>query len=40
VQRLKFLLTLDSIDENNYQRICLYLVKTAAYMSDPDDLKV
>jgi len=38
VQRLKKLLTLDSIDENNYQRICLYLVKTADYMSDPDDL--
>lgn len=40
VQRLKFLLTLDNIDENNYQRICLYLVKTAAYMSDPEDLQV
>lgn len=38
VQRLKFLLTLDSIDENNYQRICLYLVKAADYMADPDDL--
>lgn len=40
VQRLKFLLELDSIDENNYQRICLYLIKTANYMSDPDDLQV
>jgi hypothetical protein len=40
VQRLKFLLTLDAIDVNNYQRICLYLIKTASYMSDPDDLKV
>lgn len=38
VQRLKNLLQLDSIDENNYQRICLYLIKTADYMSDPDDL--
>ena len=40
VQRLKFLLELDGIDENNYQRICLYLMKTANYMSDPDDLQV
>ena len=40
VQRLKFLLMLDSVDENNYQRICLYLMKTASYMSDPDDLQV
>jgi len=40
VQRLKNLLKLDSIDENNYQRICLYLIKTADYMSDPDDLAV
>merc|ERR1719329_1971084 len=28
VQRLKFLLQLDSINEHNYQRICLYLIKT------------
>lgn len=40
VQRLKFLLTLDSIDQNNYERICLYLVKAADYMADPDDLVV
>jgi 26S proteasome regulatory subunit N1 len=40
VQRLKNLLNLASIDENNYQRICLYLIKTADYMSDPDDLMV
>eukprot|EP00538_Stauroneis_constricta_P000378 CAMPEP_0119554664 /NCGR_PEP_ID=MMETSP1352-20130426/7076_1 /TAXON_ID=265584 /ORGANISM="Stauroneis constricta, Strain CCMP1120" /LENGTH=931 /DNA_ID=CAMNT_0007601279 /DNA_START=111 /DNA_END=2906 /DNA_ORIENTATION=+ len=38
VQRLKYLLKLDNIDENNFQRICLYLMKTASYMSDPDDL--
>jgi 26S proteasome regulatory subunit N1 len=38
VQRLKNLLLLDTIEENNYQRICLYLIKTADYMSDPDDL--
>jgi 26S proteasome regulatory subunit N1 len=40
VQRLSVLLGLDSIDENNYRRICLYLVKTASFMSDPDDLQV
>jgi len=40
VQRLKKLLKLDAIDEDNYQRICLYLIKTADYMSDPEDLAV
>lgn len=40
VQRLKKLLELDAVDENNYSRICLYLVKTASYMSDPDDFTV
>jgi len=40
VQRLKKLLDQDAIDENNYARICLYLVKTADFMSDPDDLSV
>lgn len=40
VQRLSKLLTLTngSIDENNYKRICLYLIKSADFMSDPDDL--
>ena len=38
VQRLEKLKNLDSIDEKNYSRICLYLIKTADYMSDPDDL--
>ncbi|VEU44572.1 unnamed protein product [Pseudo-nitzschia multistriata] len=38
VQRLKFLLQLDSIDDKNFRRICLYLMKTASFMSDPDDL--
>jgi 26S proteasome regulatory subunit N1 len=40
VQRLKNLMKLEKIDENNYERICLYLIKTADYMSDPDDLTV
>ena len=50
VQRLKLLLTMSStatdhptkviVDENNYERICLYLIKAADYMSDPDDLAV
>lgn len=40
VQQLKSLLKLDTIDEGNYERICLYLCKTADYMSDPEDLQV
>ncbi len=40
VQRLSKLQGLDSIDEKNFSRICLYLIKTADYMSDPDDLAV
>jgi 26S proteasome regulatory subunit N1 len=28
------------VDENNYERICLYLIKAADYMSDPEDLTV
>ena len=40
VQRLAKILDLDSIDENNYKRVCLYLIKTADYMSDPDDYAV
>jgi 26S proteasome regulatory subunit N1 len=41
VQRLRaYLLDLPQIDANNYHRICLYLIKTADYMSDPDDLTV
>ena len=27
VQRLRKLLTLDSVDDKNYERICLYLLK-------------
>eukprot|EP00555_Chaetoceros_dichaeta_P011413 CAMPEP_0198259378 /NCGR_PEP_ID=MMETSP1447-20131203/8599_1 /TAXON_ID=420782 /ORGANISM="Chaetoceros dichaeta, Strain CCMP1751" /LENGTH=943 /DNA_ID=CAMNT_0043946763 /DNA_START=196 /DNA_END=3027 /DNA_ORIENTATION=- len=38
VQRLTKLQTIDSIDEKNYARICLYLIKTSDFMSDPDDL--
>ncbi|KAL7464091.1 hypothetical protein ACHAXS_004428 [Conticribra weissflogii] len=37
VQRLKKILELDSIDQKNYRRVCLYLIKTADFMSDPDD---
>lgn len=40
VQRLKKLLGLSAIDKNNYSRICLYLVKTADFMSDPEDFVV
>jgi len=37
VQRLKLLLGLDTVDEKNYERICMYLLKTSDFMSDPDD---
>mmetsp|Transcript_29951 Transcript_29951/g.56641 ORF Transcript_29951/g.56641 Transcript_29951/m.56641 type:complete len:944 (-) Transcript_29951:87-2918(-) len=37
VQRLSKILELDSIDEGNYRRVCMYLIKTADFMSDPDD---
>lgn len=40
VQGLKKLLSVSQIDDTNYQRICLYLLRTADYMSDPDDLMV
>jgi len=40
MQRLDILLHTSGIDEKNYARICLYLIKTADYMSDPDDLAV
>ncbi|KAM3573375.1 hypothetical protein VYU27_004675 [Nannochloropsis oceanica] len=39
VQRLPQLLELTSVDEANYQRICLYLLRCADFMSDPDDLE-
>jgi len=38
VQRLKKLLEIEAIDSNNYSRICQYLIKTADFQSDPDDL--
>ena len=40
VQRLKKLESVENIDDKNFSRICLYLIKTADFMSDPDDLSV
>ena len=40
VQRLKILLSLDVVDDKNFERICLYLLKTSEFMSDPDDYSV
>jgi 26S proteasome regulatory subunit N1 len=31
---------LDHIDDSNYQRTCLYLTSTAAYLPEPDDRAV
>eukprot|EP00611_Tribonema_gayanum_P029823 TRINITY_DN8105_c0_g1_i1.p1 TRINITY_DN8105_c0_g1~~TRINITY_DN8105_c0_g1_i1.p1 ORF type:complete len:485 (+),score=197.98 TRINITY_DN8105_c0_g1_i1:248-1702(+) len=38
VQRLPKLLELPFVDDKNYERVCLYLLRMADYMSDPDDL--
>ena len=40
LQRLKKLLELPYVDDKNYERVCLYLLRMADYMSDPDDLTV
>jgi hypothetical protein len=40
VQRLKILLSMDAVDDKNYERICLYLLKSSDFMSDPDDYSV
>jgi 26S proteasome regulatory subunit N1 len=40
VQRLKILLSMDAVDDKNYERICLYLLKSSEFMSDPDDFSV
>ena len=39
VQKLPHLLELGSVDEANFQRICLYLLRCADFMADPDDLE-
>ncbi|CAK4086503.1 unnamed protein product [Aphanomyces euteiches] len=39
VQQLDKLLASSEIDDKNYQRVCLYLLACADYMSDPDDLQ-
>jgi len=39
VQKLGNLLSLPMIDKNNYERVCLYLLRLADYMADPDDLQ-
>lgn len=40
MQSLKKLLELPYVDEKNYERVCLYLLRMGDYMSDPDDLMV
>lgn len=39
VQQLHQIADSPDIDENNYQRVCVYLFACADYMSDPDDLE-
>lgn len=40
VQQLKMLVESDPpvVDERNYERVCLYLLRSADFMGDPDDL--
>lgn len=38
VQQLSKLVHSDLVDERNYQRVCLYLIRCADFMSDPEDL--
>ena len=38
VQRLHKLIDTNIIDNRNYERVCLYLLRCADFMADPDDL--
>jgi 26S proteasome regulatory subunit N1 len=38
VQQLKKLIEMPVVDDQNYERLCLYLLRSADFMSDPDDL--
>jgi len=38
-RRLPDLLGLPQVDEKNYERVCLYLLRLADYAGDPDDLR-
>ena len=38
VQQLKKLVDTPVVDERNYERVCLYLLRSADFISDPDDL--
>jgi 26S proteasome regulatory subunit N1 len=39
VQKLHKLVEMPVVDERNYERVCLYLLRTADFVSDPDDLE-
>jgi 26S proteasome regulatory subunit N1 len=38
VQQLKKLINSPIVDERNYERVCLYLLRSADFLVDPDDL--
>lgn len=38
VQQLVKLVETDVVDKRNYERVCLYLIRCADFMADPDDL--
>lgn len=39
VKQLNKLIESDLIDERNFERVCLYLIRSASFMMDPDDLE-
>lgn len=39
VQQLSKLVENSAVDDRNYERVCLYLLKCGDYISDPDDLQ-
>lgn len=38
VKQLSKLVDMSVVDERNYERVCLYLIRSATYVVDPDDL--
>ena len=38
VQQLSKLAESEAVDERNYERVCLYLLRCADFVTDPDDL--
>ena len=39
VQQLSKLVETPVVDKHNYERVCLYLLRSSDFMADPDDLE-